>query len=144
MQKGNSPDVLDSTERYGKLDMNFYSFFRSHKQETKIKIWWNCLKHDLFHTVSLWNWKLAQCFKMPLNCRELFSSCTMEWRCWHTKAVSNKLQSLNRLQSETIANLSLFLVRVCSYCKQTFRILYTSLGFVLQEFLSPSATILLK
>lgn len=92
----------------------------------------------------MWNWKLTQCFKMPLNCRELSSSCITERRRWHTKAVSNKLQLLNRLQNERIANVSLFLIRVCSFCKQTLRILYTSLGFVFQEFLSHSATILLK
>jgi len=40
-------------EWHSKLGRNYSSFFRSHKLQTKIKIWWNCLMHDLLHRAKL-------------------------------------------------------------------------------------------
>lgn len=66
MQKENLSDILNSTERHGKLGMNNCNFFRSHGQGTKIKIWCNCLMHrDPYEAGSLYT--VLRCFSIVAN-----------------------------------------------------------------------------
>lgn len=110
-------------------------FFRSHRQATKVKIWCNCFMHRVpCEAGSLYS--ALRCLSIVAN---YFLPAPQSEDVATQRQLATSYSNENRMQSKRNASLSWF-----SFCKQAVRIIYTSIEFLLQEFLSLFAIIFLK